>query len=118
MKRSLISLVFTALLVTSFLQPYQHISAESLNNTDQGINGCIGLNCLIVEDDEADLFMGQLGSIPPLKFNTDATRDRDKNSACPSAASGRYTSCLNPAQLMVTCERTNRAYPCRRQPSL
>ncbi|MCI17151.1 hypothetical protein A2U01_0038298, partial [Trifolium medium] len=45
------------LLVTFLFQPHKHILAASQNNTDEGANGCIGLQCQIVVDDEADLFI-------------------------------------------------------------
>ncbi|GAU41899.1 hypothetical protein TSUD_170100 [Trifolium subterraneum] len=60
MKGTLISLVLTALLVTSLFQPHQHILAASQNNTDEVTNGCIGLQCQFAISNEADLFMDQL----------------------------------------------------------
>jgi hypothetical protein len=71
MKGSLNSLVLTALLViNSLFQPHQYnnlvaadstyeiILSASLNNTDEGANGCTSLQCRVVlVDDEADLFM-------------------------------------------------------------
>ncbi|WJX75355.1 hypothetical protein P8452_58896 [Trifolium repens] len=74
MKGSLISLVLTALLViNSLFQPHQNnklqvaadstyeniLSASVRNNTDEGANGCTRLQCGVIEDDEADLFIDQ-----------------------------------------------------------
>jgi hypothetical protein len=72
MKGSLIYLVLTTLLViNSISQPHQHnnlVAADSTygnipltshNNTCEGANGCTGLQCRVVVDDKADLFMDQ-----------------------------------------------------------
>jgi len=130
MKGSLISLILTALLVTSLFQPHQHIAAASQNNTNQGTNGCIGLQCLIVDDKEGDLFMDQLvagssrmlAGAPP---RSKALPTVNPGETVCKVGTHRYGSTCLPgaAQYNVdsntrTCEALNRVdmtnYPCRR----
>lgn len=73
MKGSLISLVVTALMVTLFFQPHQHISAASQNN------GCLGLHCLTAVDDETN-FMDQLVAGGDTSFLSQSTMSRGRAS--------------------------------------
>jgi hypothetical protein len=118
MKGSLISLVLTSLLViSSIFQPHQHnnlvaadstygnIPSTSHNNTYEGVNGCTGLQCRVVVNDEADLFMDQQAarSIRMLADSNQKvvypTNDAAKTAACPPGNNGGYTSCLGSPQL-------------------
>jgi len=107
MKGSLISsLVLTTLLViTSLFQPHHHnnlVSAQ--NNTDEGANICIGLQCRIVVDDKTDLFMNQptarssrmLSSSP--NTITYATNTADKPPQCPPNTYYGGSSCIKDAE--------------------
>ncbi|PNX60301.1 hypothetical protein L195_g051856 [Trifolium pratense] len=130
MKGSIISLVLTTLLVTSLFQQ-QQISAASQNNTDQEANECIGLQCLIDIDVEADLFMDQLAAgssrmlgvahKPPVVKPTSSPA----KAACPAGKVLYQTSCIRTNKLGITnmatkkCDPFNRVgstptYPCRR----
>ncbi|KAK2359591.1 hypothetical protein P8452_63765 [Trifolium repens] len=119
MKGSLIFLVLTTLLViNSIFQPHQinnlvaanstygNIPLTSHNNTHEGANGCTGLQCRVVVDDEADLFMDQQAarSIRMLadsnqKVVYSTNNDAANNAACPPGNNGGYTSCLGSPQL-------------------
>jgi hypothetical protein len=119
MKGSLIFLVLTTLLViNSIFQPHQNnnlvaanstygnIPLTSHNNTHEGANGCTGLQCRVVVNDEADLFMDQQAarSIRMLadsnqKVVYSTNNDAANNAACPPGNNGGYTSCLDSPQL-------------------
>jgi hypothetical protein len=124
MKGSLIYLVLTTLLViNSIFQPHQHnnlVAADSTygnipstishNNTYEGANGCIGLQCRVVVDEEADLLMDQqvarssrmlASSNKQIVFTTNqATR----TAACPPGKKKTgYTSCLGSPQRGHNC---------------
>jgi len=119
MKGSLISLVLTALIVTLFFQPHQHISAASQNNTSEGSNGCLGLHCLIAVDDEANFFKDQLAAGGGLLSASQAVRIRNKPACKINRPGGYSTSCTrSPQFLSVDCEPKNRErgtpYGCRR----
>lgn len=109
MKASFISSVLTALLITSICQPHQNITAAaSQNNTDEGANGCIGLHCLtVVDEDEADLFMDQGAArssrmlIDSSKFKVGGTNNAGKPSPfCMENRLRTERSCLGSSQLM------------------
>jgi len=103
MKGSLISsLVLTTILViTSLFQPHHRnklVSAQ--NNTDEGANICIGLQCRIVIDDKTDLFMNQptarlsrmlAGSPNTISYQTTKA---DKPPQCPPNEYYATSSCI------------------------
>jgi hypothetical protein len=123
MKGSLIYLVLTTLLViNSIFQPHQHnnlvaadssygnIPSTSHNNTYEGANGCIGLQCRVVVDEEADLLMDQqvarssrmLASSNKQIVST--TNQATRTAACPPGKKKKgYTSCLGSPQRGHNC---------------
>jgi hypothetical protein len=123
MKGSLISLVLTTLLViNSIFQPHQHnnlvaadstygnIQLTSHNNTYEGANGCTGLQCRVVVDDETDLFMDQqvARSIRMLASSNKqivlTTTQATRTAACPPGKKKTgYTSCLGSPQRGHNC---------------
>jgi hypothetical protein len=123
MKGSLISLVLTTLLViNSIFQPNQHnnlvaadstygnIQLTSHNNTYEGANGCTGLQCRVVVDDETDLFMDQqvARSIRMLASSNKqivfTTNQATRTAACPPGKKKKgYTSCLGSPQRGHNC---------------
>lgn len=123
MKGSLIWFVLTALLATSVFEPHQRISAVSQNNTEQGANGCIGLECLIVFDNEADLFPYQRTAgasrmlVGGTQFIVSGSKNADRQAVdCSPGLNGRE-SCIGGSQYQIngrSCSNNNRVYPCRR----
>ncbi|MCH80058.1 hypothetical protein A2U01_0000820 [Trifolium medium] len=97
-------------------KPQQQISAASQNNTDKEANGCIGPQCLIDVNEEADLFIDQLDVCD---FNPKTNQAQTNGPACPPGCSyikSYSTSCIENSKiglLSVTnkCEPTNRAPP-------
>ncbi|MCI35918.1 hypothetical protein A2U01_0057139, partial [Trifolium medium] len=74
----------------------------SQNNTDEGANGCTRLQCGVIDDDEADLFIDQqaAGSSRMLAdsnpdFVSMKTANSDQSDTCTrKGENGRYTSCV------------------------
>jgi hypothetical protein len=113
MSGSLISLVLTALLATSIFQPHQHIFAASQNNTDEVANGCIGLQCRVAIEEEADLFMDQwaVGSSKMAGRGglTPGTSDGSKPVCMPDGATAMYAPCTGLSrQYKFVCEKMYR----------
>ncbi|CAJ2669133.1 unnamed protein product [Trifolium pratense] len=116
MKGSLISLVLTALLViNSIFQPHPHhnlvaadstygnIPSTSHNNTYEGANECTGLQCRVVVDDEADLYMDQQVARSSRMLGDSNQKivyqvnQEGSTAACPAGYTG--SSCLASPQL-------------------
>ncbi|GAU41890.1 hypothetical protein TSUD_170010 [Trifolium subterraneum] len=84
---------------------YENILSASHNNTDEEANGCTGLQCRVVVDDEANLFMDQLAAVRSSRMlagnNNQVTRrtsDRN-NPTCSSGGSYTSSSCLGSKQV-------------------
>lgn len=115
MKGSLISFVLTALLLTSLFQPHHNILAvASQNNTDEGSNGCIGLCCLFMVDEEADFVRPSrmLSGGPP--FDVRDTKFHNKSSPYCKPIGLYGGGCLGSRspQYIKPCANMNRVYSC------
>ncbi|GAU41888.1 hypothetical protein TSUD_169990 [Trifolium subterraneum] len=118
MKGSLISLVLTTLLViNSIFQPHQdnnlvaadstygNILSTSHNNTYEGANRCTGLQCGVVVEDDADLYMDQQAAVRSSRMlagnNNQVTSgtSNQNNPTCSSGGSYTSSSCLGSSQV-------------------